>query len=209
MQPGSGLTSTLEARVATLETSLKNLEEQMEGSRVDVGGIGFKSRACVRVWLRMNANGVRAYIHFVDAHLLLNLASEDMGSNSEVLTFQTNAAKSRYASAEEALIGSSFKIELPAFFGKDSGNDSASKDIRVLPAVRTFKEWDPVDGYRGARQHMFNRKVEEVKDSLIASAALIVATKMICQIRDEPTAIIRVNFKFTIVKSLNAKSKVP
>jgi hypothetical protein len=131
-------------------------------------------------------NGVGAYIHFADAHSLFNLTSEDMGSNSEVLTFQTNAAKMGYNSAEEALIASSFKIELPAFFGKDSGNSSASKDTRVLPApVRTFEEWNPLDGYTGAK-HMFNRKVEEAKDSLIASAdrhlsgiAMMVATEMI------------------------------
>jgi hypothetical protein len=123
-----------------LEAGLKNLEDQLEASRVDVGGVGFKSHSFTRTWLTTNANGVGAYIYFADAHSLLNLASEDMGSNSEVLTFQTNAAKSGYASAEEALIASSFKIELPAFFGKDSRNSSASKDMRVLPAVRTFEE---------------------------------------------------------------------
>jgi hypothetical protein len=111
---------------------------------------------------------------------------EDLGSNNEVLTFQTNVAKSGYASAEEAFIGPSFKIELPAFFGKDSsGNASASKDTRILLAVKSFEEWDPSDGYTGAK-HLFNRNTKEAKDSLLASAdlhltgiALMIATEMI------------------------------
>jgi hypothetical protein len=163
----------------------QNLEEQLQANRVDVGGISFKSRTFVRTWLTTNASGVGAYVHFVDAHSLLNLASEDLGTNNKVLTFQTNAAKSGYSSAEEALIGSSFKIELPAMFGKDSSNASASKDTRVLPAVQSFDEWNPSNGYTGAK-HLFNRKVEEAKDSMIASAdrqlsgmALMVTTEMI------------------------------
>jgi hypothetical protein len=150
-----------------------------------VEGVGFKSRSFVKSWISTHANGTGAYIHFVDAHSLLNPASEDLGSNSEVLTFQTNAAKSGYASAEEALIASSFKIELPAFFGKDSNNASASKDTRVLPAVRSAEEWDPKDGYTGVK-HLFNHRVEEAKESMMESAdrhltgaALMVATEMI------------------------------
>jgi hypothetical protein len=67
------------------------------------------------------------------------------------------------------LIASSFKIELPAFFGKDSNNASASKDTRVLPAFQSAEEWDPNDEYTRAN-HLFNRRVEEAKESMMASS---------------------------------------
>jgi hypothetical protein len=39
------LLTTLEGQVGALEAGLKNLEDQLEASRVDVGGVGFKSRS--------------------------------------------------------------------------------------------------------------------------------------------------------------------
>ena len=135
------------------EDKVQALEDQMVDRRVDLGGETFKSQADTGAWLAMNAKDVGAYIHFVDAHSLLNLGSTGGGStdSTDILAFQSSAVKSGFSTSEEALITTSFKFELPAFFGgKDSASNRASADTRVLSAIKTYEEWDPQDGYNGA-----------------------------------------------------------
>jgi hypothetical protein len=78
--------------------------------------------------------------------------------------------KSGFATSEEALITTSFKIELPSFFGRDVSSNMASCDTRVLPAVKTYDEWDPEDGYNGAR-HRFTKVVSETKKTMLKGAS--------------------------------------
>lgn len=85
-----------------------------------------------------------------------------MSKSSEVLAFEASAVKSGYSTSEEALVATSFKIELPSFFGNDPEATLASADTRVLPAIKTYAAWDSQDGYTGAR-HRYNKMIEDTK----------------------------------------------
>ena len=160
------LPSGLDARLNALEQTVRNIEDQLEGDRVDVMGIGFKSLSFTRAWLKLNANRAGAYVCFADAHALMTIAAKDLISSTEVIKFQSAATKSGYASAEDALVAASFSIELPSLFGKESDALEATKDSRVLPGIRTFKFWDANDGYTGAR-YVIARKVADAQTTLV------------------------------------------
>jgi hypothetical protein len=151
-----------------------------------MGVTTLKSQGFTKAWLTTNAGAPGAYIYFMDAHSMLNLAMEDASSNAEVLLFQQSATKSGYSTSGEALVGSSFKIELPVIFGRDLATNRMSADSRVLPAMKSPDSWDPQDGYTGGI-HRFEREIKEVKATMLRGAAnhmqgigLLVAIECIC-----------------------------
>jgi hypothetical protein len=165
--PGSGVTVAL---LKLLEDRIKDLEERLQDKAVTIGVTTFNSQKFTKAWLAANAGAPGAYIYFMDAHSMLNLAMEDASSNAEVLLFQQSATKSGYGTSEEALVGSSFKIELPVIFGRDWDANRMSADSRVLPAMKVPDSWDPEDGYNGGR-HRFEREIKEVKATMLRGAA--------------------------------------
>jgi hypothetical protein len=167
--PGGQAGNIPTAALKLLEDRIKDIKEQLEDKTVTMGATTFKSQKFTKAWLTSNAPAVGAYIYFMDAHAMLNLAMEDASSNAEVLLFQQSAAKSGYATSEEALVGASFKIELPVIFGWDSAMNRMSADTRVLPAMRSPEAWDPEDGYNGGR-HRFKRQIKEVKATMLCGA---------------------------------------
>jgi hypothetical protein len=78
--------------------------------------------------------------------------------------------KSGFTTLEEALVTTSFKFELPSFFGRDGASTRALCDTRVLPVIKTHATWDPEDGHNGAR-HGFTKMVEETKRTMMTSAS--------------------------------------
>jgi hypothetical protein len=165
--PSGGVTV---ASLKLLEDQIKGLEEQLQDKAVPIGVTTFNSQSFTKAWLAANAGAPGAYIYFMDAHSMLNLAMEDASSNAEVLFSQQSATKSGYGTSEEALVGSSFKIELPVIFGRDSATNRMSADSRVLPAMKVPDSWDPEDGYNGGR-HRFEREIKEVKATMLRGVA--------------------------------------
>jgi hypothetical protein len=53
-----------------------------------------------------------------------------------------------YETTEEALVVTSFNLELPEAFGL-LPKSGIAKDSHVLPGLPTFREWDGGDGYLG------------------------------------------------------------
>ena len=94
-------------------------------------------------WLLLaNANNPSAHLHFIDVHSLLNLSPTTGGeSSTKILSFQASAVKSGFMTSEEALITTSFKFELPTFFGWDNLSNKASSDTRVPPVIKAHEEW--------------------------------------------------------------------
>ena len=164
--PSSRITVGIEARLSTLETKLSSLEEQLIASRVDLGGQVFKSKHSTAAWLLVHAPSSEGFIYFADPHSLLNVGSVDFTSTTEAITLEAHSHKSGYKSKEEAHVMASFTIELPEIFGKDPKASNASKDTRVLPAVKTYGDWDRGDGYNGARYRYFH-KISEGQNTLI------------------------------------------
>jgi hypothetical protein len=172
----TGLTGASAAVLNDLQDRVKTLEDQMEDRRVEIGTVVFKSQGDTMAWLLANASRPGAHVHFMDAHSLMNLSSSNSGNidSSEILSFQSSAAKSGYSTSEEALISTSFKIELPSFFGKDATSNMASCDTRVLPAIKAYGDWDPEDGYNGAR-HRFAKMVDETKKTMMRGATNVLS----------------------------------
>jgi hypothetical protein len=85
---GEGVTI---ASLKLLEARIKGLEEQLQDKAVTMGVTTFKSQGFTKAWLTANAGAPCAYIYFMDAHSMLNLAMEDASSNAEVLLLVVQA----------------------------------------------------------------------------------------------------------------------
>ena len=53
-----------------------------------------------------------------------------------------------------------------SFLCKDLKSSNASKDTRVLPAVKTYGDWNYGDGYNGAR-YCYYHKIFEGQNTLV------------------------------------------
>jgi hypothetical protein len=58
--------------------------------------------------------------------------------------------KAGHSSRNEAILGHSLEVELPAMFGKES-TSGVLRDGRMLLACPTYNEWDTGGGVRGAK----------------------------------------------------------
>lgn len=105
--------------------------------------MNFASRAAAKAWLKIEAPADMAYVFFLDPHSFMNVGYSGVGDSVGQLGLQAAAAKAGFTSSEEALVVSSYKFELPTFFGKEM------KDSRKLPVVPTANAWDSKDGFTG------------------------------------------------------------
>jgi len=105
-------------------------------------------------------------------------------SAKAIAEFTSITKKVGYASANEALVITSFSLELPESFGL-LPNSGVAHDSRVLPALPTFREWDGGDGYNGLKVLLTDRLSEFIPQmgqyyrSMLMGEALTVATEML------------------------------
>jgi hypothetical protein len=114
------MTPVLASRFKNVEESIQNIEAQLVSEQVEMGGVVFVSRAACKAWIKLEAPADIAYCFFLDPHAFLNVGDSGALNSVESLSLSTAAVKAGFSSSEEALVVSSFKFELPTFFGKDS-----------------------------------------------------------------------------------------
>jgi hypothetical protein len=154
-------------KLTNLEESIKNIEAQLVAERVELGGVNFASRAATKAWLKIEAPADMAYVFFLDPHSFMNVGYSGVGDSAEQLGLQAAAAKAGFTSSEEALVVSSYKFELPTFFGKET------KDSRKLPVVPTANAWDSKDGFTGV-QYEFRKLIHSTRKEQLGNANLYV-----------------------------------
>jgi hypothetical protein len=152
-------------KIKALEESMLNIEAQLVAESVELGGVIFASRAATKAWIKAEACADMAYVFFLDPHSFMNVGHAGGGNSAEQLGFQAAAAKAGFASAEEALVVSSYKFELPTFFGKET------KDSRKLPVCPTADAWDSRDGFTGVR-YEFRKMIHSTRKEQLSNATL-------------------------------------
>jgi hypothetical protein len=126
----------------------------------------------------------RACLLFLDAMSMLALMHNGSDSAKSAAEFASLSKKVGYTSTDEALVVTSFSLELPEAFGS-LPNSGVTRDSRVLPSLPTYKEWDGGDGYNGLRITLSDRISEFVPQmgyyyrTRLAGEALNVAIEML------------------------------
>jgi hypothetical protein len=144
----------LSEAMATMQGTLRNMQDQLASELVSVGTVNFISRAFTRSWLTSQGCNDK-FVYFVDAVSLLALIQESNYSTVELVTFEGKLKNAGHASRPEAVVVHSFEVELPAMFGTES-TSGVSRDGRVLPSCPTANEWDSGGGIRGAKFNLAN-----------------------------------------------------
>jgi hypothetical protein len=139
------MSTMLAGRLKNLEDSVSSIEAQLIAESVELGGVSFPSRSATKAWLKIKAAADIVYVFFLDPHSFMNVGYSGAGDSVAQLGLQAASAKAGFSSSEEALVVSSYKFELPTFFGKET------KDSRKLPVCPTAKAWDSRDGFTGVR----------------------------------------------------------
>lgn len=107
----------LAERIKVLEDSLKDVQEEMASASVQIGITLFVSRSQVRAWLDLNRCPQRSCLLFLDAMSMLALLHNGSDSAKSTAEFASLSKKVGYTSPDEALIVTSFNLELPESFG--------------------------------------------------------------------------------------------
>jgi len=169
----SGDVAALNSKITAMATRIGAIEQQLSSNAVNIGGYDFRSRVDTKSWLSLHAKDRGAYVFFMDAHAMLGLAYQELASTSDIVSFESGTAKAGYVSTEEAIVVTGFKLALPSFFGKESQANVATKDSRVLPAIKTASDWDTGDGFTGARVGYENALRAAGRDQTIAVQAYL------------------------------------
>jgi hypothetical protein len=175
----------MEESLRTLEAQVKELQDEIAFSRVKIGVQTFTSRAQTKAWMDMNHCPKRSALFFLDAMGLLALMhGGSMSSTKSAVEFASVTKKVGYTSTDEALVVTSFTLELPEAFGSlpDLG---VVRDSRLLPALPTFKEWDGGDSYHGLKIMLMEKLGDFIEHmsqhywTCLTGEALIVAIEML------------------------------
>jgi hypothetical protein len=139
--------TALAQRIVLLERKVTDLEGQLGGEAINVGGAEFKSTTDAGAWLKAHAPLAGDYVFFLDAHGLMALANGKGATTQEVLKMAEYQEKLKYASIDATLIIAGFHIAIPEFFGIRATDKSA----KALSGLSKAKDWDAKDGDRGLR----------------------------------------------------------
>lgn len=149
-------------QLADLRNRLSSVEDQLAAQSVRVNRVNFKSPYSAAGWLKENCPGDFAFAHFVDACSLLALAAGKGSTVESVLKFEESSKKLAFDHAGAAIVAISFDLQLPSVFGKIDGEGESH---RVLPAIKTYDQWDSQDGDIGVR-YLITRGCNSVLDDL-------------------------------------------
>jgi hypothetical protein len=147
-----------------LEARVKELEEQMESSRVVMAGVSFTSvsNTSALVTRYTQTPGGRVLLCFCPVGLLA-VSTNDQSSLTEILSLEEKSIKVGAASPLEAILSASFRQELPQFFGQIS--KSVARDDRMLPSIPNYEQWDTQSARTGGR-YMMSSGVSSTVDGL-------------------------------------------
>ena len=171
-------------RIKVLEGQLKEMQDEMTVASVQIGTATFTSRSQVQSWMDMNRCPPKACIFFLDALSMLALMHSGSESAKSAAEFASITKKVGYDTVDEALVVTSFSLEVPEAFGT-LPRSGIARDSRVLPGLPTFREWDGGDGYLGLKVELANKLNEfmspmgEHYRSCLAGEGLIVAIEML------------------------------
>jgi hypothetical protein len=153
------LEARINARLRALEEQARDMQEEMATSSVKIGIATFASRSHTKAWMDTNGCPTRAGLYFLDAMSVLALMHNGSDSAKTAAEFASVTKKVGYSSPDEALVVTSFSLELPEAFGA-LPSSGVARDSRLLPALPTFKEWDGGNGYNGLK-HTIADKLSE------------------------------------------------
>jgi hypothetical protein len=156
---GGGDVGALTERVRFLEAQVKDMQDELTSQSVQIGTATFVSRTQVKAWMDLHQCPPRTCIFFLDALSMLALMHGGSESAKSAAEFASITKKVGYDSTDEALVVTSFNLELPEAFGS-LPRSGIAKDSRVLPGLPTFKEWDGGDGYLGLKVELANKLSE-------------------------------------------------
>jgi hypothetical protein len=159
MQEGSSTRvdneEALSVRVQFLEAQLKDMPDEMTAQSIQIRMVNFVSQTMVNAWLDQTRCPPKTCIFFLDAMLVLALMHGGYKTAKSAAEFASITKKVGYKTTEEALVVTSFNLELPE--ASDSLPKSGiAKDLRDLPGLPTFCEWDRGDGYLGLMVELAN-----------------------------------------------------
>ena len=178
--------AVLEAAVKTaLAGQLKSVmdrvtavESMANGGDLTFPGVRdkFQSRHDCIAWCTREGVTEADMIYFCDAHGMLTLGFADYDDAGDVMRDESNAYKAGHKSVNVALLKASFKVPLPAFFGKADKEDKTTvKDARVLPRIKLYAYWDDTTGHSGLR-HEYNELVKTVSKDLMDGGHMNLST---------------------------------
>ena len=75
----------------------------------------------------------------------------DQSTSMDHAKLSSLAREGGFVNIADTKLDFSFSLELPQFWGKDGTQNVHSSDVRVLPNVRDYAEWNGVGGVGGAR----------------------------------------------------------
>jgi hypothetical protein len=108
---------------------------------VEVGGVVFVSCAACKAWIKIEAPADITYCFFSDPHAFLNVGDSGASNSIKSLSLSVAAVKAGFSLSEKALVMSSFKFELPTFFGKDSSKGLVKTSGHAYGRGVGFKGW--------------------------------------------------------------------
>jgi len=159
-----------------LEERYKLMEARVSSSAVRVSDITFQSFDDCKLWVSTNLPG-RAFTYIYDAMALLSRVADPFVEDADFLQTMHFATKSNLSDHGEAKILTSFVSELPAVFGKvKAGQESTFP----LPAVKSFKAWNPQDGVTGVRKRIDESLMTQVQ-SIQSGIASVCTSNMAAQ----------------------------
>ena len=171
-------------RIKVLEAQIKDMQDEMAASSVQMGTVTFVSRSHAKAWMDLNRCPPRTCIFFLDALSMLALMHSGSESAKAAAEFASITKKVGYETTDEALVVTSFNLELPEAFGT-LPKSGIARDSRVLPALPTFQEWDGGDGYLGLRVELAHKLNEFLGPmgqhyrNCLTGEALIIANEML------------------------------
>ena len=185
-QPSQVDPAVLEAAVkAALTGQLKIVMDRVNAveSMTSGGGLSFpgvrdkfRSRHDCIAWCAREGVTEADMVYFCDAHGMLTLGFADYDDAGDVMRDESNAFKAGHTSVNVALLKASFKVPLPAFFGKAAKDDKSTvKDSRVLPRIKQYSYWDDSTGHSGLR-HEYDELVKTVSKDLMDGGHMNLST---------------------------------
>jgi len=149
--PSSDLTnavSRLTSEIKTLHDRYSDLEDKLHSNSVQLDDFTFGSRTDTEKWVRQHVPGHEPD-GFHDIMTLLQLVSDPHISFKEGMDEAYLSSKVGFNSSSSARNAHSFKCELPDVFGKIM---AVGDKGFPLPALKSYKIWNPNDGVSGTRR---------------------------------------------------------
>jgi hypothetical protein len=152
MDSEPGGSSAIRGEILELREKLKLIEARVSSKPVQIGGRTFLSYPDTLAYVIKHVPH-NIYFLFHDEMTLLESIAEAYTSKSEVLLEMQLGKKVGFANEAEAIIVASFKTLMPTVFSKskDGGVPSATGSL-PLPAVKSYRAWNPFDGATGVKQ---------------------------------------------------------